>query len=89
MSVMGGVGMWATGVWQPVIGGWLDKERAAALAEGLSAEAADLAAGQATLDNIVIFPIILVFAFGILFFFRKQLQAMGDRMWGNTVETAN
>ena len=85
MSVMGGVGMWATGMWQPVIGGWLDKERAAALAEGLSAGAADLAAGQATLDNIVIFPIILVFAFGILFFFKKQLQAIGERMWADGV----
>ena len=73
MSLMGGAGMFATGMWQPVIGGWLDKERAQALADGLSAEAADLAAGQATLDNLAIFPFILIFAFGILFFFQKRI----------------
>lgn len=82
MSVMGGAGMFATGIWQPVIGGWLDTERADALASGMSAGAADLAAGQATLANIAIFPTILIVAFGILFFFRKQIQAAGQRMLG-------
>lgn len=72
MSLMGGAGMFATGIWQPVIGGWLDSERSNALASGLSAEAADLAAGQATLDNISIFPMILIVAFGLLYFFRKK-----------------
>lgn len=81
MSVMGGAGMFATALWQPVIGGWLDSERAGALAAGLSADAADLAAGQATLDNIAIFPTILIFAFGLLFFFRKRLQAVGESMF--------
>jgi len=75
MSLMGGAGMFATSIWQPIIGGWLDKEREIARAEGLSAEAADLAAGQATLDNIVIFPIILIVAFGILFFYMRSRKA--------------
>lgn len=75
MSLMGGAGMFATSLWQPVIGGWLDSERAAALASGVSAEAAELAAGQATLDNIAFFPAILIIAFGILFFFRKRILA--------------
>ncbi|MEM9819617.1 MAG: MFS transporter [Bacteroidota bacterium] len=74
MSLMGGAGMFATSLWQPVIGGWLDSERAKALAEGVSVEAADLAAGQATLDNLAIFPAILILAFGILFFMRKRLE---------------
>lgn len=74
MSIIGGAGMMATGIWQPVIGGWLDGERASALAEGLSGEAAELAAGQATLDNIAVFPAILVVLFAILFFYRKKLE---------------
>ena len=45
MSLIGGAGMFATSLWQPVIGGWLDAERAAAIASGLSEDAADLAAG--------------------------------------------
>ncbi len=73
MSLMGGAGMFATSLWQPVIGGWLDTERAKALASGVTAEAAELAAGQATLDNIAFFPAILIIAFGILFFFRKRI----------------
>ena len=74
MSLIGGAGMFATGIWQPVIGSWLDKERAKALASGLEADAADLVAGQATLDNIAVFPAILIVLFGILFFFRKRLE---------------
>lgn len=74
MSLMGGAGMFATSIWQPVIGGWLDSERASALALGLDNEAAELAAGQATLGNIVYFPIILVVLFSILFMYRKKLE---------------
>ena len=74
MSLIGGVGMVGLAIFQPVIGGWLDTERSAALASGISAEAAELAAGQATLDNIAIFPAILVVIFGALFIFRKKLR---------------
>jgi MFS family permease len=72
MSIMGGAGMFATSVFQPIIGGWLDSERSKALASGMSADAAELAAGQATLSNIVILPIILIAAFAALFFFMRN-----------------
>jgi MFS transporter, putative metabolite:H+ symporter len=72
MSIMGGAGMFATSVFQPIIGGWLDKARGEALASGASADAAELMAGQATLSNIVILPIILIVAFAILFFVRRK-----------------
>jgi fucose permease len=66
MSLIGGVGMFSAGWWQPVIGSWLDNERAVALGRGVSPEAADLAAGQATLANLALFPLALVVLFGIL-----------------------
>ncbi|MBK9737406.1 MAG: MFS transporter [Saprospiraceae bacterium] len=75
MSLIGGVGMVGLAIFQPIIGGWLDVERAKALANNIPAEAAELAAGQATLDNIAIFPAILIVAFGILFFYRKKLES--------------
>lgn len=75
MSIMGGAGMFATGIWQPVIGSWLDKSREVAIESGLTADAAELAAGQATLANIVFFPLVLVVLFGFLFMFRKKLEA--------------
>jgi len=74
MSVVGGAGMFATGIWQPVIGSWLDKERSTALSSGVSSEIAELMAGQATLANIAFFPLILIGLFAILFFMRKKLE---------------
>lgn len=76
MSLIGGAGMFATGIWQPIIGGWLDSERAAALESGLADGAAELAAGQAVLDNMAVFPAILIVAFGGLYFFmRKRINS--------------
>jgi len=72
MSLMGGAGMFAVSIWNPIIGSWLDSEREASLASGLGKEAADLAAGQATLDNMAIFPAILILLFGLLYFYMKR-----------------
>ncbi|RYC71617.1 MFS transporter [Spirosoma sordidisoli] len=69
LSIMGGMGMFATSIFQPVIGSWLDTEAAK---RGLTAETADLATGQATLGHMVIFPLILIVAFGILFFVMRN-----------------
>jgi MFS family permease len=74
MSIIGGAGMFATGIWQPVIGSWLDAARETALDAGLTADQAELAAGQATLGNIVYFPVVLIVLFGILFSQRKKLE---------------
>lgn len=74
MSIIGGAGMFATSIWQPVIGGWLDDEKALQLAQGVDPETAELLAGQATLDNLAFFPAILILLFGILFFNRKKLE---------------
>jgi MFS family permease len=72
MSLIGGVGMVGLSICQPIIGKWMDTERAKAVASGLTGDAADLVAGQATLDNIAWFPAILVIAFGILYFMRNK-----------------
>jgi hypothetical protein len=72
MSLMGGIGMFATGMWQPVIGSWLDNARETALAAGVDAAAADLAAGRATLDNLALFPLALIVLFSILIFAMKK-----------------
>jgi len=72
MSLVGGAGMFALTIWNPIIGGWLDKAKETALASGLSGEAADLAAGQATLDNLAWFPAVLIILFGLLYFYMKS-----------------
>ncbi|GAB1307851.1 hypothetical protein KH5_05340 [Urechidicola sp. KH5] len=75
MSIIGGAGMFATGIWQPVIGSWLDDARSEALASGVAEEAAELVAGQATLGKIVYFPIVLVVCFSVLLVMRKKVEA--------------
>ncbi|MBL7826094.1 MAG: MFS transporter [Saprospiraceae bacterium] len=71
MSLMGGAGMFATAIAQPVVGGWLDKARATAQAKGLDGDAADLVAGQETLSHLLTFPLILIVAFGALWFYMR------------------
>lgn len=75
LSFIGGVGMFAVSLWQPVIGGWIDSARTSALAEGMTGEAAELAAGQSALANIAIFPVVLIVAFGALFFYIRNKES--------------
>lgn len=77
MSLIGGVGMVGVSIFQPIIGGWLDAEKAEASAKGLTGDALELAAGQATLDNIAVIPAVLVVAFAVLYFVMKKKNAEG------------
>lgn len=72
MSLIGGVGMLGLSIFQPIIGSWIEGHRAAAGARGLSGEALELAAGQATLANIALLPVILILLFTFVFFYMKR-----------------
>ena len=83
LSFMGGVGMFAVSLWQPVIGKWIDQAREAASNNPILLEIEDmplrkelieLSAGQSTLSNIALFPLGLIVLFAILFFLRKQFE---------------
>ncbi len=76
LSIVGGVGMFSTAIFQPIIGGWLDGEKATATANGLTGDLAELTAGQNTLDNIAVFPAILIVAFAGLYFYMRKNQAV-------------
>lgn len=72
MSLVGGVGMFSSSIFQPVIGGWIDKAREIASAAGLTGDELELVAGEATLEKIAIFPGILIVLFGIFYFWQKR-----------------
>jgi MFS family permease len=72
MSIVGAVGMFSTSIFQPIIGSWIDADKAAAAATGLTGDELELAAGQATLGTMVSFPGILIVLFTILFFWVKK-----------------
>jgi len=75
LSILGGVGMFSSSIFQPIIGGWIDSNKASAIASGLAGDAADLAAGQATLSNMLVFPGILIVAFSLLYFATSKKAA--------------
>ncbi len=72
MSVVGAFGMFSTSIFQPIIGGWIDSSKVAAAARGLEGDALELAAGQATLQTMVAFPLILIVLFTILLFWVRK-----------------
>jgi MFS transporter, putative metabolite:H+ symporter len=74
LSIMGAIGMFSSSIFQPIIGGWIKSNKAVAEAGGLTGDTADLAAGQATLTNMLLFPAILIVAFAILYFVMKKKQ---------------
>jgi MFS family permease len=78
LSVIGAVGMFSSSIFQPIIGGWIDSDKAAAAATGLTGDELELVSGQATLGTMVSFPAILIVLFTILWFWvrssKKQEQ---------------
>lgn len=86
MSIIGGVGMFSTSIWQPIIGSWIDKDRAAATATGLTGDQLELLAGQATLSKMVAFPAILIVLFLIFFFWQRKAA---PRVEGGTASMAH
>lgn len=75
MSIVGGVGMFSTSIFQPIIGRWIDAERVVQGAVGKTGDAMELAAGQATLAKMTTFPIILIVAFAGLYFFMRNRKS--------------
>lgn len=75
MSVIGAVGMFSTSIFQPIIGKWIDSDKADAAAMGLTGDELELVAGQDTLGTMVLFPAILIVLFTILLFWIKKRKA--------------
>ncbi len=76
LSIMGGIGMFSSSMFQPIIGGWIQDNKIVAVSNGLAGDAVDLAAGQATLSNMLIFPTILIVAFLGLYFYMKKRKEL-------------
>ena len=78
MSVVGGVGMFSTSIFQPIIGGWIDSARVKSAADGLTGNALELATGQDALMKMLTFPIILIVLFTIFFFWQKKSKLVPE-----------
>ncbi len=77
MSIVGAMGMFASGLVMPIFGGLIDSNRVKAAQQGLSGEALDVATGQMTLSTMALVPLVLIVLFTILHFWvrnRKEIQ---------------
>lgn len=75
MSIVGAVGMLSSYFMQPIIGGWIDSNRATGTEQGLTGDALELFVGQETLGTMLFFPITLIVLFSILYFWMKNRSA--------------
>lgn len=78
MSFIGGMGMFSTSIFQPIIGRWIDSSKVEMATKGLEGDALELAAGQATLLNMVSFPAVLVVLFTILYIWQKNAKPVTE-----------
>ncbi len=74
MSLVGGAGLFGLSLWQPIIGGWIDANEAKALGEGLDGKAVELLAGQMTLEQLMMFPAVLILSFAVLYGLRTWIM---------------
>jgi MFS family permease len=72
LSIVGGVGMFSTSIFQPFIGSWIDKSRAENALAGFTGSELELISGQDTLAKMVAFPAILIVLFTIFYFWQKK-----------------
>lgn len=74
MSIVGGMGMFSSSIFQAIIGGWIDSSTAEQSALGLTGTDLELAAGQQTLTYMISFPAILIILFTILYFWQRNAK---------------
>jgi MFS family permease len=72
LSLIGGAGMFAVSMWNPVIGQWIDGARVQATSVTSNAIEAELLAGQSVLANLTLFPMVLIVAFTLLYFYMNK-----------------
>ena len=59
---------------RPIIGGWIDSNRALGSEQGLGGENLELFVGQETLTTMLVFPGVLILFFTILYFWMRNRQ---------------
>jgi len=75
MSIIGGIGMFSSGIAMPFIGGLIDSARTKYTAAGLTGDALELATGQDTLGKLVTIPAVLIVLFLIFYFWQKNSKS--------------
>jgi hypothetical protein len=72
MSLVGAMGMFSSSIFQPIIGKWIDDNKVAGAAQGLTETSLELYTGQTTLGTMIFFPAILIGLFTLLYFWIRS-----------------
>ncbi|MFZ4263731.1 MFS transporter [Sphingobacterium sp. HJSM2_6] len=88
MSIIGGVGMFSTSIFQPIIGRWIDNSKKAVAEIGSTTENVDLLVGQITLAKLAIFPGILIVLFLIFFLWQRKAQPQVEEATNSELEAS-
>ncbi|MCV2885514.1 MFS transporter [Aestuariibacter sp. AA17] len=75
MSLLGGAGMFAVSMWNPIIGSWIDTARVNAQASNASDTQVGIDVAQAVLSNLLFFPAVLIVAFIGFYFYVAKCHA--------------
>jgi len=79
MSLAGGAGMFAVSIWNPIIGNWVDSAEQLAIQAGASPDELAAVAGPAILENMVLFPAVLIVAFAIFYYFMRNKTTSSEQ----------
>lgn len=75
LSLIGGAGMFAVSMWNPIIGGWIDSSRAQIEQLNLTASQTDVAVGQEVLTKLLFFPVTLIVIFAALYWVLRKTNS--------------
>ncbi len=89
MSMIGGAGMFALSLWNPVIGSWIDSAREKANAAAVTGVNPELAAGQSVLADLSLFPAALIIAFTFLYLYMNKRNAHKEKSSAEAVSSLN
>jgi MFS family permease len=78
MSIVGAMGMFMSGLIQPIFGGMIDSNRETAAAMGLTGDELSVATGRMTLSTMSLIPLVLIVLFTILYFWMKNKAKKGS-----------
>ena len=78
MSIVGAIGMLSSFFMQPIIGRWIDGNRAEGVSQGLSGDALELFTGQETLTTMMGFPGLLIIMFAGLYFWMRNAKSVSE-----------
>lgn len=78
LSVVGAIGMLSSYFMQPIIGQWIDSNRALGTTNGLTGNELELFVGQETLGTMLFFPGLLIILFTILYFWMRGKHPVSE-----------